>query len=210
MAEQTSDVAALILAAGSFSDGGAPLALGAWGATTVVEHLAAIAAEVAEIVVVVLGCDGDAVAQGIDVGAATVVIDPEWEEGAASPLRAGLDTLSRMSAVQHVVVIDAATPELDGDVLRDLITAHAGTPHAIQGRRLGDRSATVARFRYSRSGPVVLAHDLWERFLSLEGATPILQTVAAHPDWVNEVWIDRLPPTEVATFDDLARIAPRR
>lgn len=209
MTDRPDDVAVLVLAATAFSDAGAPLALGSWGRTTVVEHLSAVAAEVADTVIVVLGCDGDAVVDAIDVADAIVVIDPGWEEGVASPLRAGLDTLSRIPTIQHVVVIDAATPEVDAAILHELVEAHAGTPHAIQGRRLGDGSATVARFRYARCGPVVLAHDLWERFLSLEGGTPVLQTVAAHPDWVNEVWIDRLPPTEVATFDDLARIAPR-
>ena len=29
------------------------------------------------------------------------------------------------------------------------------------------------------------------------------QVLATHPDWVDEVWFDRLPPRRVATPDDL-------
>jgi CTP:molybdopterin cytidylyltransferase MocA len=202
-------VAALILAAGSFSDGGAPLALGKWGTTTVVEHLAGLIPETIKVAVVVLGCDGDDVADAVDLGDALVVIDPEWKEGIASPLRAGLDTLSRDPSIEHVLIIDATTPDVDERLLEDLLDAHAGTPHAIQGRRLGDLSATVPKFRYTRSNPVVLARDLWERFLVAEGSAQIVQVLSAHPEWVNELWIDRLPPAEVHTFDDLARVAPR-
>jgi len=203
-------VAALILAAGSFTDGGAPLALGRWGSTTVVEHLVGLIPDTIEIAVVVLGCDGDNVADAVDLGDALVVIDPEWDEGIASPLRAGLDTLSRDPSIEHVLVIDASTPDIDERLLQYVLQAHAATPHAIQGRRLGDLSATVPKFRYTRSSPVVLARDLWGRFLVAEGGAEIVQVLSAHPEWVNELWIDRLPPAEVQTFDDLARVAPRR
>jgi CTP:molybdopterin cytidylyltransferase MocA len=204
------DVGALVLAAGAFGDDQTALALGPWGTTTLVEHVAAGAAAVVETVIVVLGCDGDRAAELVDLGGATIVVDPEWAEGVASPLRAGLDEMSRRAGIEHVVVIDTAVPDIPVAVLQDLIDAHAAAPHSIQGRRRGDRSATVARFRYARSGPVVLARDLWERFLGMEGSTPIHQTLSVHPDWVNEIWIDRLPPIEVHTHDDLRSIAPRR
>lgn len=206
----TPGFAALVLAAGSFVDGAAPLALGKWGSTTVAQHLASAAAQAFDLVVVVLGCDGEAVAESIDFGEAMVVVDPEWGEGVASPLRVGLDVLSRSAEVEHAVIIEATTPEIDDQLLRDLAAAHLEAPHGLQGRRLGDRSATVARFRYARSGPIVLARDLWERFLGMEGSAPIHQALTAHPDWVNEIWIDHLPPKEVVTPDDLARVAPRR
>ncbi len=205
-----SDIAALILAAGCLDDDSSPLALGPWGSSTVVEHLVSIASEVVDTVVVVLGCDGERVAAAVDVGPAAVIIDPEWEEGIAAPLRAGLDTLGREAAIDHVVVMDATSPGLDRQLIEELLAAHGAVRHSVPGRRPGDGSATVAKFRYARSGPVVLARDLWERFLGIEGPTPILQTVAAHPDWVNEVWVDRVPPVEVHTNDDLAAIAPRR
>jgi molybdenum cofactor cytidylyltransferase len=205
-----SDVGALVLAAGAFSDDQSALALGTWGSTTLVQHVAAIASAVVEMVVVVLGCDGERVAEAVDLGDATIVIDPEWAEGVASPLRAGLDEMSRRAGVEHVAVIEAAVPTVPEAVLRELVDAHQAAPHSIQGRRRGDRSATVAKFRYVRSGPVVLARDLWERFLGMEGSTPIHQTLSAHPDWVNEIWIDRLPPAEIRTRDDLLEVAPRR
>ncbi len=203
-----SGIAALVLAADSLTDG-SPRALGRWGKTTTVEHVVDLVEPLFETRVVVLGIDGDRVADEIDLGDAIVVVDPEWSEGVSSPLRAGLDTLIRATKVDHVVVIDLAAPQIDVGVLRELIDGHMATPHALPGRRLGDQAATVGKYRYTRAGPIVLARELWERFLSLEGPMPILQVLSAHPDWVAEVWIDRLPPVEVHDAEDLASIAPK-
>lgn len=202
------EVAALILAADALEDG-TPRAVGSWGRTTTVEHVVSVVAPLFDTTVVVLGSDGDRIVDSTRLDDVTVVVDPEWSEGASSPLRAGLDTLSRVDGVEHVVVIDLATPQVDTAVVAELLEAHLATPHARPGRRVGDRGATVGRYRYARSGPVVIARELWERFLSMEGATPILQVLSAHPDWVSEVWIDQLPPIEVHDADDLANIAPR-
>ena len=201
-------IAALVLAADSLTDG-SPRALGRWGKTTTVEHVVGLVTPLFETTVVVLGSDGDRVADEFELHDAIVVVDPEWSEGVSSPLRAGLDTLIRASKADHVVVIDLATPQVDVGVLRELVDAHMATPHGLPGRRLGDQAATVGKYRYTRSGPIVLARELWERFLSLEGAMPIQQVLSAHPDWVAEVWIDRLPPVEVHDADDLASIAPK-
>ena len=200
--------AGLILAADALDDG-SPRALGKWGRTTTIEHVVSLIAPLFDTTVVVLGSEGERVADTTQLGDAIVIVDPEWPEGVSSPLRAGLDTLSRSSDVAHAVVIDVATPQVDAGVIAELIDAHLATPHALPGRRIGDRAATVAKYRYARSGPIVLARELWERFLSLEGSTPILQMLSAHPDWVAEIWIDQLPPVEVHDADDLASIAPR-
>jgi CTP:molybdopterin cytidylyltransferase MocA len=204
----TPGVAALILAADALEDG-TSRAGASWGRTTTIEHVVSVVAPLFETTLVVLGSEGDRVADSTRLQDAIVVVDPEWSEGVSSPLRAGLDTLSRLNSVDHVVVIDLVTPQIDPVVLADLLDTHLATPHALPGRRIGDRAATVGKYRYSRSGPVVIARELWQRFLSMEGATPILQVLSAHPEWVAEVWIDQLPPVEVHDADDLARIAPR-
>ena len=204
-----SSLAAVVLAAGTFDDG-TPLAAGKWGAVTVARHLVDLGASVADRVVVVLGADGDRLAESADFGPADIVIDPEWEEGSAAPLRAGLDTVSRDPSIEHVVIFEAATPVFDRAVVESLVTAHLAVPHSLPGRRLLDKSATVPKFRYALAMPVIIGRSLWERFLGMEGDAAVLQTLSAHPDWVNEVWIDRLPPTPVHTTEDLAAIAPRR
>ncbi len=197
-----------MLAADALAEG-SPRAMGPWGRTTTIEAVLAAVAPLFDTTLVVLGSAGDDVADVTALGDVIVVIDPEWSEGVSSPLRAGLDTLSRSSEVEHVMVIDIATPQVDVAVITDLVAAHLEVPHARPGRRIGDRAATVGKYRYARSGPVVLARELWERFLSMEGSTPILQMLSAHPEWVSEVWIDQLPPVEVRDAEDLASIAPR-
>jgi CTP:molybdopterin cytidylyltransferase MocA len=204
-----SSLAAVVLAAGTFDDG-TPLAVGKWGAVTVARHLVDLGASVAHRVVVVLGADGDRIAEGTDFGSADIVIDPEWQEGSAAPLRAGLDTLSRDPSIEHVIIFEATTPVVDREVVEALVAAHLEVPHSRPGRRLLDKSATVPKFRYALALPVIIGRSLWERFLGMEGDAAVLQTLSAHPDWVNEIWIDRLPPTPMRTTEDLATIAPRR
>ena len=204
-----SSLAAVVLAAGTFDDG-TPLAAGEWGAVSIARHLVDLGTTVADRVVVVLGADGDRIADGTDFGSADIVIDPEWQEGSAAPLRAGLDTVSRDASIEHVIIFEATIPVFDQEVVRVLVAAHLAVPHSRPGRRLLDKSATVPKFRYALAMPVVIGRSLWERFLGLEGDAAVLQTLSAHPDWVNEVWIDRLPPTPVHTIQDLAAIAPRR
>lgn len=127
----------------------------------------------------------------------TVIVDPEWEEGAAAPLRVGLDWLTHSTNVAAAFVVNVDTPEIEAAALQELLAAHAAAETPV----------TVPKYRYVRGGPVLLDRDIWPRFLGTEGELDLEQLLLAHPQWVNEVRIDWAPPRHIASEDDLRELA---
>lgn len=144
-------------------------------------------------VVVVLGPDDEQVARTADLGAALLVLDPEWREGLAASLRVGLDTLMRERGIERVILTRGDQPRIDAEVIARLVEAQ---------QEVGCVAA-VPKYRYARGWPVVIGRDLWERFLGLEGDVDVLAVLEAHPDGVSEVWFDRLAPARVMSPSDL-------
>lgn len=144
-------------------------------------------------IVVVLGPDDEDVARTADLGDALLVLDPEWGEGLAASLRAGLDTVAREGGVERVVLGYGDQPGIGPHIVADLLEAQAA-PGCI---------AAVPKYRYARGWPIVLGRDLWERFLGLEGDIDVLAFLETHRDGVCEVWFDRLAPPRVASVSDL-------
>lgn len=172
-----------------------------WGRATLLEHAVGVAqAWPLPLRLVVLGAAADDILSAVDFGDAAVLVDPEWEEGEAASLRAGLDYVQRMADVDTVLLADAAMPALPIEVVPALITAH----------RDSSRPATVPKYRYSHGRPFLLDRDLWPRLLGLEGSALPEAVLATHERWINEVWFDRLAPAVITTPDDLSDAAPRR
>lgn len=149
-----------------------------------------------DAIVVVVRAEGHAdLADGIpDV---TVIVDPEWEEGAAAPLRVGLDWLTQSTNVRAAFVVNLHTPEIESAALHELMEAHAAAGNPV----------TVPKYRYVRGGPVLLDRDIWPHFLGAEGDLDLEAIVLAHPQWVTEVRIDWAPPRHITNEDDLREFA---
>ena len=147
-------------------------------------------------VIVVLGPDAESILDTADLGGATVVIDLEWEEGEAAALRVGIDTLYRLDEYDTVVLAYADQPGSSAAEVGRLLEHH----------RAGHRPAVVPKYRYAAGHPVVIGETLWPRLISMEGQAGFDQILQAHPDWVDEVWFDRLPNPRVRTPEDLEDI----
>jgi CTP:molybdopterin cytidylyltransferase MocA len=163
-----------------------------WRSTTLIEHLLSVATATLGQVCVVLGDRADDVLDEADLGLALVVIDPEWEEGSAGSLRAGLDTMTRESDAEAVVLIDATYPPADDSLLEVLTEAH----------RYGGSLVTVLKYRYTLAGPLVVDRQLWPRLMGMEGEADVIRLVHAHPEWVAEHWVDQLPPRQIADLEE--------
>jgi CTP:molybdopterin cytidylyltransferase MocA len=151
-------------------------------------------------VIVVLGPDAEAIVDRADLGDATIVIDLEWSEGEASLLRVGIDTLFRLDEFDVLVFTHADEPGSRGEEVLRMLDKH----------RESQRPAVVPKYRYAVGHPIVLGELLWPRLISMEGTASIDQLLQAHPDWVTEVWFDRLPGKRVMTPDDLIDIQSAR
>ena len=194
-------IAAIVLAAGSSSRLGRPKQLEPWGSTTL---LGAVLDEIAgfqfEETWVVVGAHLDRVLAEVGDRPVGIVQNPGWEEGLASSLRVGLDALTQLSRADGAMVFLADQPGIRGDVVVDLIEKHRRTT----------RMAVVPKYRYAWSNPVLLDRALWPRLMSLEGDQGAQQLLKAHPEWVEEVWVDSLPPRDIDTSADVEELRPRR
>ncbi len=193
--------AALILAAGASRRLGRPKQLEPWGSTTL---LGQVISEVKQFegideIWVVLGAEADAIIEAVDLTDCGLIENPEWDDGLSSSLRAGLDAINRLSKAASVLVLLGDQPGVDPEVVAQLLET---------GRR-GKAMAAVPKYRYSSGNPVLLKRQLWPRLMSLVGDGGASEMLAAHPEWVDEVWVDSLPPRDVDSAMDVEDLRPR-
>ena len=193
------DIAALILAADRGVDFATAAALQVFrGRPLLQSSLERVGHWPVDRTVVVLGADEEEVMDTLDFGNCTVVIDPEWQEGSASPLRAGLDHLLREVGISTVILADVSQVVFDADVVGNLLTTADS-----------ERSwAVVAKYRYEWAMPYLIGIDLWPQLLGREGDAGIERLFKAHPDWVHEMYLDAPRPLTITHIEDLS--APRR
>jgi molybdenum cofactor cytidylyltransferase len=193
-------IAALILAAGASSRMGESKQLLDWGGRPLLGHILEQArAWPVDQLVVVLGSEAETILERVELGQAVVVLNPEWREGQASSLRAGLAALEREGRMEAAFVVLGDQPEIDPAVLSALVEAY----------RKSRRWAVVPKYRYTRGNPVLVNRALWPRLMSLRGDEGARRLLEAHPEWVEEVRFDQLPPRDVDTPLDVADLRPR-
>jgi CTP:molybdopterin cytidylyltransferase MocA len=187
-------IAGLVLAAGGGRRYGRPKALVRLGDRLLVERAVALLAD-CDPVVVVLGAAADEVRAAAALGAATVVVNPDWATGMGSSLRAGLAALPPDAGGVVVTLVD--TPGLGRESVRRLIAA-AGGADAVQ-----------ATYGGRRGHPVLLGRTVIAEVAAAaggdRGAGPWL---AAHPERVRLVSCDGTgDPRDVDVPEDLAAVA---
>lgn len=194
-------VASLVLAAGASRRLGRPKQLERWGSATLLDHvLDQVRAWPTDETWVVLGSRLDEVMSTVDLHDCGIIENPEWEEGLASSLRVGLDALTRLSKADAVFIALGDQPEIPEDVAAKLLDALASSR----------RMAVVPKYRYSWGNPVLVARELWPRLMSLTGDGGARRLLEAHPEWVEEVWVESLPPRDIDTERDIEELRPRR
>ena len=195
-------IAALILAAGGSRRLGRPKQLEPWGSDRTL--LGVVVDQARNFPVdelwVVLGSTVDEVLDSVDLEGCGIIENPEWEEGIASSIRSGLDALTRQSKADAALIVMGDQPEVDPSLVQTL----------IDRRRTSRASAVIPKYRYTRGNPVLIDRTLWPRIMSLSGDEGARQLLQAHPEWVEEVWVESLPPRDVDTAMDIEELRPRR
>jgi molybdenum cofactor cytidylyltransferase len=185
---------ALILAAGASRRLGRPKQLVDWRGTPMLQRVIdAVAAWPVDGIALVLGAHEEEILAAIDPGDALVVVNPEWEEGIASSLRAGLDAVARQGGAERAFIVLGDQPSIPPDVPAGLLA----------GMEDSGRPAVIPKYRYQRGNPVLIDRFLWPRLMSLEGDAGAARLLQAHPEWVHEVRFDHPPPRDVDTPQDL-------
>ena len=149
---------------------------------------------------VVLGSGLEKVLAGVDLDEVGIVENPEWEEGMASSLRVGLDVAGRDPGAEAAFIVMGDQPGIDPAVVDALLERHRSSAAPV----------VVPKYRYVRGHPVLIARELWPRMMSLEGDQGGRNLLQAHPEWVDEVWFEQLPPRDVDTPEDVEDLQPRK
>lgn len=193
-------IAALVLAAGGSRRLGRPKQLEKWGAATLLDHvLDEVRRFPVDEIWVVLGAELDAVMAGVDLTDCGIIENPEWKDGLAASLRVGLDALTRLSKVEAAFIVLGDQPDIPAEVPEKLAEAWKTT----------DKLAVVPKYRYTAGNPVLVSRKLWPRLMSLEGDEGARRLLLAHPEWVEDVWIESLPPRDIDTERDIRDLRPR-
>jgi nicotine blue oxidoreductase len=155
-------VAGLVLAAGAGTRLGTPKALLRIGDETLAERaVAALRDGGCAPVVMVVG------AQPLELDNARVVVNPQWETGMGSSLRAGLTALSEVDT-EAVVVTLVDMPGVSAEAVRRV--AQRAAPDALVTAGYGDR----------RGHPVLFGREHWAGIASMAigdmGARAYLRT----------------------------------
>ncbi len=189
-------ISAVVLAAGTSSRLGRPKQLLPLQAKPLTQHVidAAIAAGLDEVVVV-LGYAAEEVKAVLQLPPpARVVLNPDYETGQASSLRAGLRALG--PTVNAAVILLADQPEIKADVIRSVVETYEESGGPVVRASYGGKAGH----------PVLFDRRLWPEVEAVEGDRGARDLLGAHPEWIVAVEVEGEPPRDVDDWDDYERI----
>ena len=138
----------IILAGGASTRLGKPKQLLQYHGKTLLNHAVNEAANAkADAVVVILGKNADLFQNEINKEKVRIVKNKDWEEGMASSVRLGLDTLLTIKPYMDAVIFMVCDqPHISSSVLNDLITTQQKTTKQIVTCNYGDSIGPPALF----------------------------------------------------------------
>ncbi len=191
--------AALVLAGGESRRFGRPKQIADWRGKPLLAH---VVEQVqgwpqTDAVYVVLGAAAEQVMETVDLGGVPVIENLEWREGMGSSLRVGLDFLIGERSVDQALLVLGDQPNVPRDVV----------PRLLEARRRSGRPVIIPRYRFTRGHPVLVHRSLWPALITgLSGDQGARNLFLAHPEWVEEVLVDAMPPGDVDTPEDIRRL----
>jgi molybdenum cofactor cytidylyltransferase len=155
-------VPAIVLAAGASRRLGRPKQLvRVAGETLLARTLRVVGEATSEPIFVVLGAYRDEIAANVDLSGAHVVANPDWEQGIASSIRAGIRALLDLDPdARAVLLLVCDQLRLTTDHLRGLIEAH---------ERAGEPLIVASHYADATGIPAIFPASQFANLLALEG-----------------------------------------
>ena len=154
------NIAILILAAGSSSRMGTPKQLLTWGKSTLIENAIEQAVQVSESdVFVVIGANYKLIFDAIERYPITILKNPYWEKGIGSSISCGIKSIQKIQKYKGVLIMLADQPFVD------VITIQK-----IKDQFVSSKSKIVAsQFKDSFGVPAVFSISCFDLLTSLKG-----------------------------------------
>ncbi|MGZ4957186.1 MAG: nucleotidyltransferase family protein [Methylobacter sp.] len=160
------NVYAIILAAGASSRMGSAKQLLEWRNRPLLEHAVVNARSIFnERVIVVLGAHAESIRTAIDLGGVTTIVNPDWHEGMASSIRAGVEALPESASAALILLCDQ--PLINAAHMQNLLNGWKTTPSCI----------IASQYYHSVGVPALFPAEFFRHLLSLNGdrgAKPLL------------------------------------
>jgi CTP:molybdopterin cytidylyltransferase MocA len=152
-------IGAIVLAAGASTRLGEAKQLAMLGGERLLERVLRIANEAGLApVIVVLGCRAEEIRENCRLGHAEVILNPDWAEGMAASVRAGIDALPE--DLNGVVLMTCDQPAVTVDHLGALLKA-VETNSGLQ--------VVSSRYANRRGVPAFFPAAAWAELRSLRG-----------------------------------------
>lgn len=140
---------------------------------------------------VITGHDAEAVEAALELHeTGRFVRNPAYRDGQATSLAAALHEVAADS--EATVVLMADQPGITADDVRALVARFRATRRQIVRLRFTDGP-----------GPALLSREIYAEAGHLHGDVGARVLVASHPEWVEEIEVDRPPPRDIDERADL-------
>ena len=165
-------VGIVILAAGESARMGVPKQLLAYRGTTLLRHAIDTAHSIPDApVVVVLGAHSEKIRPALEDSRTLIAENPNWREGMASSLHAGLNTLlAAHPAISAVIFLVCDQPLLSANTLANIIATHEQTGRPI----------VASEYSGALGVPALFARSIFPELLALSGAQGAQQIIEAY------------------------------
>lgn len=184
-------ITGILLAAGGARRFGSQKLVAPFDGAPVVSHAATALRGATDDLIVVVGCEGDAVRRALRDVNAHVVENTEWSLGLATSIRRGVDAVS--DVCEAVVLAVGDQPQLDPAVVRCVVERWRETKHPI----------VSASYRGVRAHPVLFARSYFAALRELQGDAGARLLIERSGDDVTYVEVDAPLPPDIDTQTDL-------
>jgi len=152
------NVYAIILAAGASSRLGSPKQLLEWRKRPLLEHAVVNArAVLGERVIVVLGAHAESIRTTVDLDGVSTIVNPDWLEGMASSIRAGVQALPESARAVLILLCDQ--PLINAAHIRNLLNGWQSAPARI----------VASQYYRSVGVPALFPAEFFGHLLALNG-----------------------------------------
>ncbi len=187
--ERALRVAAIVLAAGGSTRMGQPKQLLDWRGKPLIRHVVEQVQSVQLDTIAVLGHSAAQVRAALEGSDVHLVVNPDWERGLSTSLRAGL--AAAPDQVEAALFVHADQPNITPELLNKLIARW----------RESGASIVVPTHRGQRGTPVLFARELFDELAAISGDEGGRSLIQKYPARVSTVEID--DPTTLADIDTL-------
>lgn len=185
-------ITGVVLAAGEGHRFGGTKQLATLDGKPLAQHaIDALAAAGVQELLVITGHDADAVEEALTLPVVgRFVRNPAYRDGQATSLAAAFHEVDGDSEASIVLMADQ--PGITPGDLRSLIERFRGTRKQIVRLRFADGP-----------GPALLSREIYAEAGHLHGDVGARVLIASHPEWVEEVDVDRGAPKDIDLRSDL-------